>query len=60
MSKKTSQNTREILISEVQTKPSLWDVTHPGYKNCEKNKKIWAEIGKNRWIDWYYTFYNIL
>lgn len=46
MSKKTSQNTREILISEVQTKPSLWDDTHPGYKNCEMNKKIWAEIGK--------------
>ncbi|XP_029348355.1 transcription factor Adf-1-like [Acyrthosiphon pisum] len=46
MSKKTSQNTREILISEVQTKPSLWDDTHPEYKNCERNKKIWAEIGK--------------
>lgn len=46
MLKKTSQNTREILIFEVQTKPSLWDDTHPGYKNCENNKKIWAEIGK--------------
>lgn len=46
MSKKTSQNTREILISEVQTNPSLWDDTHPEYKNCERNKKKWEEVGK--------------
>jgi len=37
---------REILISEVQTRPSLWDDTHPEYKNVEKNKKLWCEIGK--------------
>lgn len=37
---------REILISEVQTRPSLWDDTHPQYKNVEKNKKLWCEIGK--------------
>lgn len=37
---------REILISEVPTRPSLWDDTHPQYKNVEKNKKLWYEIGK--------------
>lgn len=31
---------REILISEVQTRPSLWDDTHPEYKNVEKKQKI--------------------
>lgn len=46
MSKKTDQITREILISEVQTNQSLWDDTHPDYKNCEKNKKKWEEVGK--------------
>jgi len=60
MSKKTSQNTREILISEVQTKPSLWDDTHPGYKNCERNKKIWAEIGKIAGLTGMLYIYNIL
>lgn len=35
-----SNDMREILISEVQTRPCLWDDTHPQYKNVEKNKKI--------------------
>jgi len=43
---KTSQSTREILISVVQTNPSLWDDTHPEYINREKNKKKWEEVGK--------------
>jgi len=38
---------REIIISEVQTRPSLWDDTHPQYKNVERNKKMWEEIGKS-------------
>ncbi|KAL5245841.1 hypothetical protein ACI65C_013249 [Semiaphis heraclei] len=37
---------REILISEVQTRPCLWNDEHPQYKDSEKNKKIWEEIGK--------------
>jgi len=39
-------STREILISEVQTRPCLWNDEHPQYKDSEKNKKIWEEIGK--------------
>lgn len=65
MSKKncTNQNTRELLISEVQTKPSLWDDTHPQYKNNERNKKIWEEIGNvvgmtGKQIRYYY-YYNL-
>lgn len=47
MSKRNSfqDSTREILISEVQTRPCLWNDTHPHYKDSEKNKKIWEEIG---------------
>jgi len=41
------ESMREIIISEVQTRPSLWDDTHPQYKNVERNKKMWEEIGKS-------------
>jgi len=46
VSKKTSQNTREISISEVQTNPSLWNDTHPEYINREINKKKLVAVGK--------------
>jgi len=48
MTKRSSfqDSTREILISEVQTRPCLWNDEHPQYKDSEKNKKIWEEIGK--------------
>jgi len=35
---------REILISEVQTRPCLWDDTHPQYKNIEKTKKYGVKL----------------
>jgi len=41
------ESMREIIISEVQTRPSVWDDTHPQYKNVERNKKMWEEIGKS-------------
>lgn len=36
---------RELLISEVQGRPSLWDDRHPDYKKTEKTNKLWDEIG---------------
>lgn len=36
---------REQLISELQLKPILWNDRHKEYKNTEKTKKIWAEVG---------------
>jgi len=43
----TESDLREIIISEVQTRHSLWDDTHPQYTNVERNKKMWEEIGKS-------------
>lgn len=37
---------RELLISEVQPRPTLWNDRHPEYKKKEKTKKMWEEIGK--------------
>ena len=36
---------RELLISEVQGRPSLWNDRHPNYKKTEKTNKLWDEIG---------------
>lgn len=36
---------REILISEVQSRPSLWNDGHPDYKKTETTDKLWGEIG---------------
>jgi len=36
---------RENLISEVQLRPVLWNDRLKEYKNSEKIKKIWAEVG---------------
>lgn len=36
---------RELLISEVQGRPSLWNDRHPDYKKTEKTNKLWDEIG---------------
>lgn len=47
MSKKNSFSTqkKEILISEVQLRPVLWDDRQKNYKNSEMTKKIWNQIG---------------
>lgn len=44
MDNKRSPTMREIIISEVQTRPSLWDNAHPQYENAKRIKKIWEEI----------------
>ncbi|KAL4104806.1 hypothetical protein QTP88_020082 [Uroleucon formosanum] len=36
---------RELLISEVQGRTSLWNDRHPDYKKTEKTNKLWDEIG---------------
>lgn len=36
---------RENLISEVQLRPILWNDRQKDYKNAEKTKKIWTEVG---------------
>jgi len=52
-----SNDMREILILEIQTRPCLWDDTHTQYKNVEKNKKIWSEIGKLIGISGMYPYF---
>jgi len=42
---KFTSEQREMLISEVQLKPILWNDRHKDYKNTEKTKKIWDEVG---------------
>lgn len=37
---------RELLISEDQSKPILWNDRHPDYKKTDITKKMWEEIGK--------------
>lgn len=61
--KRSVESMREIIISEIQTRPSLWDDTHPQYKNVERNKKMWEEIGKSLGKNRYYwlkqVFYQV-
>jgi len=47
MNKNISFSTRqkEILISEVQLRPVLWDDRNKNYKNTEMTKKIWNQVG---------------
>lgn len=47
MNKKISFSIRkkEILISEVQLRPVLWDDRNKNYKNSEMTKKIWNGVG---------------
>ncbi|XP_071057398.1 uncharacterized protein [Onthophagus taurus] len=42
---KFSNSCREILISEVQTKPVLWNDQHPDYKKTEITRKLWGDVG---------------
>jgi len=42
-----SNEQREILISEVQLRPPLWNDRHPEYKKTEKTNKMWEEVGKS-------------
>jgi hypothetical protein len=42
---KFTSKQREIIISKVQLKPILWNDRHKDYKNTEKTKKIWDEVG---------------
>ncbi|CAI6355478.1 unnamed protein product [Macrosiphum euphorbiae] len=37
---------RELLISEVQSRPILWNDRHPEYKKTDKTNKMWEKIGK--------------
>jgi hypothetical protein len=54
-----SNSDREILISELQARPPLWNDGHPDYKKTEKTDKLWAEIGiimgflQNKKIFWF-------
>lgn len=36
---------REILISEVQTKPTLWNPENPNYKKTDITSKLWNDVG---------------
>ena len=36
---------KEILISQVQSKPILWQDTHKSFKNKSVTDKLWLEVG---------------
>lgn len=36
----------EALISEVQSRPCLWNDRHNDFKNSVVTKKLWEEVGK--------------
>lgn len=36
---------KEILISEVQSRPILWQDTNKHFKNKSVTDKLWAEVG---------------
>jgi len=42
----------ELLISEVQLNPCLWDLSDKEYSNREVKKKTWNQIAKNIFSDW--------
>lgn len=56
-----SNASRELLISEVQGRPSLWNDRHPDYtKKLKKTNKLWDEIGAVVGSSGdYYLFYEI-
>lgn len=44
----SSQNDldRELLISEIQTRPALWNDRHPSHKNRNYVLKLWEEVAQ--------------
>lgn len=42
----------ELLISEVQSNPCLWDMSDKEYNNREVKKKTWYQIAKNIFSNW--------
>lgn len=41
-----SKEDREILISEVQTRPAIWNDADPNHKNVDYLDKKWREIAQ--------------
>lgn len=41
-----SREHREVLISEVQTRPAIWNDADPNHKNADFIDKKWREIAK--------------
>ena len=45
MTAKLNLKQKELLITEVQKRPLLYDLKNPGYKNTQLKAKEWAIVG---------------
>lgn len=44
MTSQTQSIDRELLISEIQTRPALWNDRHRSYKDRQIVAKLWGEV----------------
>ena len=45
MTAKLNSKQKELLITEVQKRPLLYDLKNPGYKKTQLKAKEWAIVG---------------